>query len=126
MGPSSSAATTALPPESLNYIFTDPPFGENIYYADMNILVESWHRVFTNTKTEAIIDEPKGKGLPEYQQLMLDCFREYFRVLQPGRWMTVEFSNSQASVWNAIQTTLQDGPFLKTILRDHAHLAVQG
>ena len=107
-----SAATAALPPESLNYIFTDPPFGENIYYADMNILVESWHRVFTNTKPEAIIDEPKGKGLGEYQQLMLDCFREYFRVLKPGRWMTVEFSNSQASVWNAIQTTLQDAGFV--------------
>ncbi|MEP6672788.1 MAG: DNA methyltransferase [Chthoniobacter sp.] len=107
-----SAATAALPPESLNYIFTDPPFGENIYYADMNILVESWHRVFTNTKTEAIIDEAKGKGLSEYQQLMLDCFREYFRVLKPGRWMTVEFSNSKASVWNAIQTTLQEAGFV--------------
>jgi DNA modification methylase/transcription initiation factor IIE alpha subunit len=107
-----SAATAALPPNSLNYIFTDPPFGENIYYADMNILVESWHRVFTNTKPEAIIDEPKGKGLGEYQQLMLDCFREYFRVLKPGRWMTVEFSNSQASVWNAIQTTLQEAGFV--------------
>ena len=52
--PTHSAATAALPPESLNYIFTDPPFGENIYYADMNILVESWHRVFTNTEPEAI------------------------------------------------------------------------
>jgi hypothetical protein len=107
-----SAATAALQPNSLNYIFTDPPFGENIYYADMNILVESWHRVFTNTKTEAIIDEPKGKGLGEYQQLMLDCFREYYRVLKPGRWMTVEFSNSQASVWNAIQSTLQEAGFV--------------
>jgi len=107
-----SAAIPLLPSESLNYIFTDPPFGENIYYADMNILVESWHRVFTNTKTEAIIDEPKGKGLGEYQQLMLDCFREYYRVLKPGRWMTVEFSNSQASVWNAIQTTLQEAGFV--------------
>jgi DNA modification methylase len=107
-----SAAISLLPSQSLNYIFTDPPFGENIYYADMNILVESWHRVFTNTKPEAIIDELKGKGLSDYQQLMLECFREYFRVLKPGRWMTVEFANSQASVWNAIQTTLQEAGFV--------------
>jgi DNA modification methylase len=107
-----SAVSAALPPNSVDYVFTDPPFGENIYYADMNILVESWHRVFTNTKTEAIIDEPKGKGLSDYQQLMLECFREYFRVLKPGRWMTVEFANSQASVWNAIQTTLQEAGFV--------------
>lgn len=107
-----SAATSLLPPTSLDYIFTDPPFGENIFYADMNILVESWHRVFTNTAPEAIIDEPKGKGLSEYQHLMLGCFREFYRVLKPGRWITVEFSNSQASVWNAIQTTLQEAGFV--------------
>lgn len=111
-GTTASAAISLLPADSLSYIFTDPPFGENIYYADMNILVESWHRVFTNTKTEAIIDGHKGKGLPEYQRLMFDCFREYFRVLKPGRWMTVEFSNSQAAVWNSIQTTLQEAGFV--------------
>ena len=32
-----------LPDDSVDYIFTDPPFGENIYYADLNFLVESWH-----------------------------------------------------------------------------------
>lgn len=111
-GTTASAAISLLPPHSLDYIFTDPPFGENIFYADMNILVESWHRVFTNTKPEAIIDGHKGKGLHEYQHLMLECFREYYRVLKPGRWMTVEFSNSQAAVWNAIQTTLQEAGFV--------------
>lgn len=111
-GTTASADISLLPANSLSYIFTDPPFGENIYYADMNILVESWHRVFTNTKHEAIIDGHKGKGLSDYQRLMLDCFREYFRVLKPGRWMTVEFSNSQAAVWNAIQTTLQEAGFV--------------
>ena len=107
-----SADISLLPANSLNYIFTDPPFGENIFYADMNILVESWHRVFTNTTPEAIIDDHKGKGLPEYQKLMLNCFCEYFRILKPGRWMTVEFSNSQATVWNSIQTTLQEAGFV--------------
>jgi adenine-specific DNA methylase len=33
----------------VDYIFTDPPFGENIYYADLNYLVESWHGVRTNS-----------------------------------------------------------------------------
>jgi len=101
-----------IPDGSLDYIFTDPPFGENIFYGDMNLLVESWHKVFTNCEAEAIIDRPKGKDLPDYQALMLSCFRQYFRVLKPGRWMTVEFSNSQAAVWNAIQTTLQEAGFV--------------
>jgi len=107
-----SAASIAAPDGCLDYIFTDPPFGENIPYADLNLMIESWHGVATATATEAIIDAPKGKQLPEYQDLMLRCFREYFRLLKPGRWMTVEFSNSQASVWNAIQTTLQQAGFV--------------
>jgi len=97
---------------SLDYIFTDPPFGENIFYADMNILVESFHGVLTNSGQEAIIDKHKGKQLGEYRELMLACFKEYYRVLKPGRWITVEFSNSQAAVWNAIQSTLERSGFI--------------
>jgi len=107
-----SADSRILKAESLDYVFTDPPFGDNIYYADMNLMLESWHRVFTQSDPEAIIDKHKGKGLPEYQALMLRCFQEYFRALKPGRWITVEFSNSEASVWNAIQTTMQEAGFV--------------
>lgn len=107
-----SAAKLLTPDESIDYIFTDPPFGENIYYADLNILVESWHRVVTDVKPEAIVDRVRQKGVPEYQHLMRACFSEYYRVLKPGRWMTVVFSNSRASVWNAIQVALQQVGFV--------------
>jgi predicted RNA methylase len=107
-----SAATIPLPDASIDYVFTDPPFGENIYYADLNFFVESWHGVTTDAKPEAIIDRFKGKALPEYQHLMQRCFAEYHRVLKPGRWMTVVFSNSKASVWNAIQVALQQAGFV--------------
>lgn len=116
-GPTSSittgtAARMDLPDNSIDYVFTDPPFGENIYYADLNFLVESWHRVMTDAQPEAIVDRFKKKGLPEYQHLMQRCFAEYFRVLKPGRWMTVVFSNSKAAVWNTIQVALQEAGFV--------------
>lgn len=107
-----SADATLLPNKSIDYIFTDPPFGENIYYSDLNFLVESWHGVTTSPGPEAIIDRVKKKGVTEYQHLMQRCFAEYFRVLKPGRWMTVVFSNSRASVWNAIQVALQQVGFV--------------
>jgi len=110
-------ARLLLPDTCIDYIFTDPPFGENIYYADLNFLVESWHRVITNAAPEAIVDRFKKKGLPEYQHLMQRCFEEYCRVLKPGRWMTVVFHNSRNAVWNAIQEGMQAAGFVVADVR---------
>lgn len=107
-----STSGLSLENETIDYIFTDPPFGENIYYADLNYLIESWHGVITEPSKEAIIDRFKKKALPEYQHLMQKCFSEYYRVLKPGRWMTVVFSNSRAAVWNVIQVALQQAGFV--------------
>ena len=107
-----SAAAMSLPDESVDYIFTDPPFGENIYYSDLNLFVESWLRVRTDSGPEAIVDRVKGKELFDYQRMMQACFSNYYRVLKPGRWMTVEFHNSKNSVWNAIQEALQHAGFV--------------
>jgi len=112
-----TAARLDLPDDSVDYIFTDPPFGENIFYADLNYLVESWHRVITNAAPEAIVDKFKKKGLPEYQRLMQRCFDEYRRVLKPGRWMTVVFHNSHNAVWNAIQEAMQAAGFVVADVR---------
>ena len=107
----------ALTDNSIDYIFTDPPFGENIYYADLNFLVESWHRVRTNAVPEAIVDRAKSKGLSDYQRLMQGCFKEYCRVLKPGRWMTVVFHNSRNAVWNAIQEAILNAGFVVADVR---------
>lgn len=101
----------------IDYIFTDPPFGGNLMYSELNFLWEAWLRVFTNNKPEAIENKVQGKGLPEYQRLMTECFKEYYRVLKPGRWMTVEFHNSKNSVWNAIMEALQTAGFVIADIR---------
>jgi DNA modification methylase len=92
-----------IPSNSIDYIFTDPPFGDNLMYSELNFIWEAWLKVFTNNKTEAVINKTQRKGLYEYQELMEKCFREMYRILKPGRWMTVEFHNSKNAVWNAIQ-----------------------
>jgi len=112
-----TCASLSIPDDSIDYIFTDPPFGENIYYADLNFLVEAWHGVITDAEPEAIVDRAKGKGLPEYQGLMRRCFAEYHRVLKPGRWMTVVFHNSRNSVWNAIQEAMLSVGFVVAAVR---------
>lgn len=110
----STQSTTDLlmPDNSVDYFFFDPPFGSNITYSELNSLMESWLGVLTDRKPEAIEDRHQKKSVNEYRDLMIRCFREAYRVLKPGRWMTVEFSNTQASIWNAIQTGLQEAGFV--------------
>lgn len=107
-----TAAKLSCPDRSVDYIFTDPPFGENIYYADLNFLVESWHKVKTDATTEAIVDKAKNKDIAAYQNLMYQCFAEYYRVLKPNRWMTVVFHNSHNAIWNSMQEAMLKANFV--------------
>lgn len=98
--------------DSIDYIFTDPPFGDNLMYSELNFLWESWLKVKTNNAQEAIINKSQEKDLNKYAELMEQSFQEYYRVLKPGRWMTVVFHNSKSSVWNAIQDGITKAGFV--------------
>lgn len=109
-----SADHFSIADNSIDYIFTDPPFGANINYSELNSLPEPWLKVITNNGHEAIENTAQGKDAQHYRDTMTDCFREYYRVLKPGKWMTVEFSNTNAAVWNAIQSAMQYAGFIVT------------
>lgn len=115
----STGSTTRLliPDNSCDYIFTDPPFGSNLNYSELSFLWESWIGLITTNKCEAIVNPAMGKSLFDYQELMTKCFKEYYRVLKPNHWMTVEFHNSKNSVWNAIQESLNKAGFIVADVR---------
>jgi DNA modification methylase len=98
--------------ESVDYVFIDPPFGANIMYSELNNLSESWLKVLTNNKDEAIESKGQNKSKFDYERLMIYSFKELFRVLKPGSWMTVEFSNTSAAIWNIIQNGLNATGFV--------------
>jgi DNA modification methylase/predicted RNA-binding Zn-ribbon protein involved in translation (DUF1610 family) len=106
------ASNLPLDDSSIDYIFVDPPFGANIPYADLAYMIEGWHGVLTDVEREAIIDNARHKGNAEYGTLMADAFNEFARVLKPGRWMTVEFSNSSNEVWASLQSALNGAGFV--------------
>lgn len=101
-----------LPPNSIDYAFIDPPFGANIMYSELNALWEGWIGALTDTKAEAIESKAQSKSLNDYRKMMADALINVYEALKPGRWVTIEFSNTQASVWNAIQTSLQEAGFV--------------
>lgn len=43
---------------------------------------------------------------------MIKSFNEYFRVLKPKRWITVEFNNSKSIIWNNIRESINKAGFI--------------
>ena len=111
----STQSTTSLPfvkDNSIDYIFTDPPFGKNLMYSELNYISEMWLKVKTNSNKECIENKTQEKSVAKYQDLITQVFAEYFRILKPGKWLSVEFSNTSAAIWNTIQNAISSTGFI--------------
>jgi DNA modification methylase/rubredoxin len=108
----SATATNMIPKNTCDYVFVDPPFGSNIMYSELSQIWEGWLKVITNNKTEAIENRTQNKDLEIYRSLMRISFQNIYELLKPGRWITVEFSNTKATVWNSIETALTESGFI--------------
>lgn len=107
-----STTNVKIKDSSIDYIFTDPPFGNNFIYSELNFIWESWLKIFTDNKNESITSSFYKKDGDFYKHLMTRAFTEYYRILKPGKWLTVEFSNTKAYIWNILQKSLQDSGFV--------------
>ncbi|HEY4010921.1 MAG TPA: DNA methyltransferase [Acidobacteriaceae bacterium] len=107
----SATCLSQLPDASVDYVFTDPPFGANINYSEMNFLWESWLRAKTDTTKEAIVNKVQGKDYEIYQGLLTEAFQEIARVLKPGAWLSVVFHNSSDRAWSSLQGSLAAAGF---------------
>ena len=105
-----------IPQGSVDYVFTDPPFGSNIFYADCNLIWESWLGRLTDPAKEAVVNRSLppargGKSLTTYSDLMGGAMREISRVLKPGGWATVVFHNTDRRIWQAIRDAADGAGF---------------
>jgi adenine-specific DNA methylase len=98
-----SCLLTDLPEQSVDYVFTDPPFGGNIPYAEVNYINEAWLGKYTATNEEITISKVQGKDVGDYETLMTQAFAEIRRILKDDAKASVVFHSSSAGVWNALQ-----------------------
>lgn len=99
-----NASSTKLNLEggSVQYVFTDPPFGDYIPYAEINELNEAWLGSLTDRAGEIVVSIAGDKDVTTYGDLMAEVFAEINRVLADDGLATVVFHSAQASVWRAL------------------------
>ena len=90
------------PTESIDYVFTDPPFGDYIPYSEINQINEAWLGSLTDQTNEVIINNSQDKSIMEYGELMQKVFSEINKVLKPEGKTSLVFHSAKSDVWRAL------------------------
>lgn len=91
-----------LPPNSIDYVFTDPPYGGAVQYFELSTLWASWLKLNINYSDEITINKFQKKNFEYYHKMLKSSFREIYRVLKAKKYLTVTFHSTDIAVWNSI------------------------
>ncbi|MEA3357521.1 MAG: DNA methylase, partial [Patescibacteria group bacterium] len=107
-----SSTKLSLPESSVDYIFTDPPFGDYIPYSEINQINEAWLGQLTNNKEEVIVNKAQKKNTEEYALLMKQVFAEANKALKPDGLMNLVFHSAKSEIWQALVNAFQETGFM--------------
>lgn len=100
--------------ESVDYIYTDPPYGKKIPYLDLSVMWNGWLDLKVTEKDfeqEAIEGGEHYKTKKEYNDLMAKSIEEMYRVLKFDRWMSFVFAHKDPEFWHLIIETAERAGF---------------
>jgi|AntDeeMinimDraft_5_1070356.scaffolds.fasta_scaffold03527_2 adenine-specific DNA methylase len=125
------AANLSYADNSVETVVIDPPYGDNVRYAELadafyvwlreylgDIFPDEFRRQLTDKQNEAIEDQSrettskseevsKGEGARiEYENKMSDIFEEIYRVMEPGGVLTIYFTEKEANAWDSLTMSL--------------------
>lgn len=95
------------PDKSIDFVFTDPPFGDFIPYAEVNQINELWLPAVTERSSEVIISAAQNKDVDTYGNMLARVFGEIRRVTKDDRPIAVVFHAAKAAVWGAFSEAIQ-------------------
>lgn len=107
-----SSAQMPLPDGTIDYVFTDPPFGDYIPYAELNQINELWLGKTTDRTKEILVSEAQNKDVDTYQNMMGQVFSEIGRVLKADGTATVVFHSAHSKIWRAFVAAYASAGFL--------------
>lgn len=102
-----------IPSNSLDYVFTDPPYAENVQYGELNFIWESWLGLDSHWHGEEIIvNAVRGKTETDWADMMRSAMAECLRVLKPGRWLSLCYHDTSEGTWALVQDIMAEVGFV--------------
>jgi hypothetical protein len=102
-----------IPSNSIDYIFTDPPYAGTVQYGELNFVWEAWLRFDTSWHSEEItVNEIRGKTEADWADDMRKAMSECFRVLKPGRAISLCYHDTSEGTWALIQDIMSEAGFV--------------
>ena len=102
-----------IPSNSIDYVFTDPPYSDKVPFGEFNFLWEVWLREgFSWDKDEILVNPKMGKDILDWQAMLRDAVAELYRVLKPGRWISVCYHDSSEGSWMHLQDVFAEVGFI--------------
>jgi len=101
---------SVIPKESVDYIYTDPPYGKKIPYLDLSVMWNAWLDLEVTEqdyKEEAIEGGDHKKSKDSYNQLIAQSIKEMYRVLKYDRWLSFVFAHKDPEFWHLIIDTAE-------------------
>ncbi len=109
-----------ISPGSVDYIFTDPPYGGFIAYLDLSILWNHWLGFPVTDEVreqETIVGGERGHTEEHYKQGLARSIETCFHLLKPDRWLSIVFQHWDTSYFATIlETASESGGELKAAI----------
>lgn len=99
--------------ESVDYIFTDPPYANKVQYGELNFIWEAWLGFDTHWHDrEIIVNEIRDKTEFDWAELMRQAMAECYRVLKPGRWISLCYHDTSEGTWQLLQDIMTEAGYI--------------
>jgi DNA modification methylase len=109
----SACDLAAIPSNTLDYIFTDPPYAEKVQYGELNYVWEAWLGLDTSWHDEEIIvNDVRGKTEADWAAMMKKAMAECYRILKPGRWLSLCYHDTSEGSWTLVQDIMAEVGFV--------------
>ena len=98
------AKNISIGSESVDYVFTDPPYGDAVPYFEQSVIWNSWLKLSPDYENEIVISDSKerNKNHSSFEDDINLAFSEIRRVLKPNKYFSLTYHSLSGIEWKAI------------------------